>query len=118
MTEAEAAIADLDAALADVGEDVTLIRFSDDGLQTPLYEVPCRAAVRAHAPQQLLRMAGDAPDSQVILSPTSLSGRFPGHPRRDDRVMLDRGRRPTTIQEVAPISVAGTIVRFELQVRG
>ena len=116
MTEAEAAINDLDRELEAVGEDVTLIRFSDDGLQTPLCEVPCRAGVRAYAPQQLQTMAGAARDSQVILSPTSLKG-FPGLPRRDDRVVLDKGRRQTNVQTVAPINVAGTLVRLELQVR-
>lgn len=131
MTEAEAAIADLDAALAEVGEDVPLQRMTlgPNGLQIP-FEAKCRAVVRGYTPQELIAGSGiQQGDSLVILSPTDIEkaqwpGAQVGTPVGDVRVPLPsrdkiviQGKQRAIIAAV-PFYTGGELVRIELQARG
>jgi len=114
MTEAQACIADLDAALAECGENVVLQRLvtDDAGVQFAAYQVdPCRANVRSSQPQDL-----EAPNTLVILSPTDLTrALFPGLPERGDRIII--AGRANTVEIVTPFSVGGILVRIEIMCR-
>jgi hypothetical protein len=117
MTEAEACIADLDAALAQYGDTIRLQRLTSgpDGTRIP-FEVTCPARVNSFAPQELVVFTGDAPNTRVIISPTPLTqAQWPAPPQKDDRIFIDG--REASIEIVAPISVSGQVVRYELQCR-
>lgn len=110
-------IARLDAALVRRGQDIVLQRLSTDeaGVQTMTDQVdPCRAAVRAHAPQELDPVSGEAPETTVIISPSSLIY-FPGLPVKDDRLII--GGKPNNVETVSPILVGGTLVRIDMTCR-
>lgn len=132
MTEAEAAIRDLDSALAEAGENIRLQRLTlgPNGAQIP-FEVTCRASVRQYQPSEL---AGGIiqGDSLVILSPTEIiKAQWPGGtpqssdadkrvPRggagQGDKVIIQG--RARNIEAAAPYYLAGELVRIELQCRG
>lgn len=124
MSEASAALADLDAALAQFGQTVTLQRMATgpDGKQV-VNECLCRAVVRLEEPSALTRVSDDAPDSMVILSPTMLASRqwpgpgLPPLPRRDDKLIDIRGFT-MNVEAVVPFDIGGQIVRIELRCRG
>lgn len=112
----EGTIARLDASLSRRGEDVVLQRFTIvDGAQLVAYQVdPWRVQVRAGSPQQLQSYPGEAPNTQVIASPTGLAT-WPGLPAKDDRLII-RGR-PNNIETVSPIYVDGVLVRINIECR-
>lgn len=122
--DAKREIADLDLELAEVGQTVTLQRMTtdNDGAQTP-FPVACLAVVKLKEPSDLAQAAGDAPDTEVILSPTPLmKANWPGVglpplPRRDDQVIDVRGFK-MNVEAVMPYDVGGQIVRIELRCRG
>lgn len=111
MFTATEAIAQLDAALLKAGEDVAL-QVTAAGATSST--VTARAFVRGYKPDQL---AGDIKqgDGKVILSPTGLAAA----PKQNDRVVVGgAGKVPRNVVAVETIRLAGTIVRYELQVRG
>jgi hypothetical protein len=117
MTEADACIADLDAALAEYGSTVRLQRMTSgpNGTSIP-FEVVCPAQVNAFAPQELVVISGDAPTSKVTISPTPLlQAQWPAPPLKDDRIFIEG--RPANVEVVASLSVGGKIVRYDLQCR-
>lgn len=128
MTEAEAAIRDLDAALAEVGEDIRLQRLTlgPNGTQIP-FEVTCRAAVRQYQPSELTDGVIQG-DSHIIISPTEIiKAQWPGAtpqssdvdkrvPRKGDRVIVQG--RARAVEAAAPFYLGGELVRLELQCRG
>lgn len=120
MSEARNCIYDLDHALREFGEVIQLQRLSTDpdtGARTVTNQANCRAVVRAHQPQELVPMSGEAPNTLIIMSPTDLSrAMWPGLPVKDDRVLI--GGSANNIEIVAPFFVGGTLVRLELQARG
>lgn len=130
MTEAESLIADLDAALAESGEDVLLqhLTLGPAGTQIP-FSVTCRAVVRGYTPEELIAGSGIIQkDRRVILSPTEITGAgWPGPmpvatdvdkriPRNGDRVI--RNGLPMMVQAAEGIYVQGVLVRIEAQARG
>lgn len=116
MTEAESCIAELDQALFEVGEPVTLqkIAVDADGAETITLAADVRANVRASKPQDL--EASDVTDIDVILSPTGLEA-F-GIPTRDDRLILGTTGMACNILNIAPIFVTGTLARIDMKCRG
>ena len=113
---ADSCIAELDSALDDVGESVTLQKIGVDatGAETVLLEVGCIANVRAAIPQDLEH--SDVTDINVVISPTGLAG-F-GVPTRDDRLVLGVSGTVCNMLEIAPIYVMGVLVRCNLKCRG
>jgi hypothetical protein len=117
MFDARGIIADLDEALSQFGETVTLTRFTDgpNGTRIP-FSVDCQAFVRANAPQELDPISGDAPNTKVIMSPTQIArAQWPGPPQKDDR-MLIQGHM-ANVEIVSPIFIGGQLVRLDLQCR-
>ena len=125
MSAPSALIDLLDRSLAEYGQDVVLQRLVTDaaGVQTIAYEAnPCRATVRAHAPQALDAMIESASSSSVVMSPTDLVRA--GWPERDDGLPVpvkdDRlliAGRPNNVETVSPIQVDGILVRIDLTCR-
>lgn len=114
-------IATLDEVLAEYGEDVVLRRVTS-GVNN---DITCRASVRAVSPEQL--MAGVKQDnSNVIISPTEIiDNGWPGTasdvsdvrvPNTNDWLVI--AGRPRKIEFVAPIYVAGELVRMDIRVTG
>lgn len=126
MSEAEAALADLDAALAEIGETVRLQRLT--GTQQIPFEVECHAVVRGYAPAEVAGSIAEG-DSKIIISPSEIiASGWPGPgvvgaterdrrvPRRGDRIII--AGRARNIEAAAPFYVADVLVRIELQARG
>src|SRR5690349_5917349 len=112
-----AAIAALDRHLARHGQDIVLQRLATDseGVVTVTAEQTCRAAVTAGtAPQSLDPMSGEAPNTKIIMSPTSLVG-WVGLPAKDDRILIESV--PNNIEIVTPRLINGQLVRIELETR-
>ena len=116
----------LDRGLAARGEDVVLRRISGSGPSATSVDVTCRAVVRGYRPEELVGGIAQG-DSQVILSPSEIrlsgwpdpDGSPSGSaslPRKGDKLIVQGRMR--TIEAVAPIQVAGELVRIDLQVRG
>lgn len=101
-------IADLDAALAQAGEDV-LIHTVAAGV--PDAGASARASVRGYKPDEL---AGDInqSDRKLVLSPTDV----PTPPEEDDKVTI--AGKTFNIEAVEAIRVQNVLVRIELQARG
>lgn len=117
MTEAQACIADLDAALAEFGDAVRLQRMTSgpNGSRIP-FEVVCRARVNSFAPQELTAFTGEAPPTKVTISPTPLlRAQWPLPPQKDDRIFINE--RPANVEIVAELSIGGVVVRYDLQCR-
>ena len=119
-------ISALDRGLAARGEDVVLRRISGSGATATSVDVTCRAVVRGYRPEELVGGIAQG-DSQVILSPSEIrasgwpdpDGSPSGSaslPRKGDKLIVQGRMR--TIEAVAPILVAGELVRIDLQVRG
>jgi hypothetical protein len=107
-------IADLDAALARRGEDVTVRRYTaPSGTPRPKTDIATRATVRAVKPEEL---AGeiDQTASKVVLSPTGLGALLPL--RKGDKIVIQGDERHVELPK--PIVVGGTLVRIELMVTG
>jgi hypothetical protein len=124
--EALAAIADLDQALLEVGEDATLRRMQlVAGVQSVLSSVDVRIVMRQYGPQELVGGITQG-DSFVILSPSEIiAANWPGTvtspgdkrvPKHGDQLIVQGIAR--TVQTGTPFYIAGALVRLELQVRG
>jgi hypothetical protein len=129
MDEAAAAIADLDSALAEAGQDVILRRIVGSGTALVNIDVKCRASVRTYRLKEEQIDAGIATAVQLVtISPTQINeaqwpgGGLPGQsvspsiPRRNDKMIIDG--RPRNVEAVEPMSVGNQIVRFNLEVVG
>ena len=127
MTEAEQAIADLDAALAADGEWIELWR--ETGTQKISFKVKCRAFVRGYTAQELVGGISQT-DSKLILSPTEIiHARWPGPnssatptnqdrrvPRKGDAVVIAGRKR--AVEAAGGIYLSGALVRIEMRVLG
>jgi hypothetical protein len=101
-------IADLDAALARVGQTVQLRKTN-----SATGQLAVRARVRFYKPNEIVGIIQQG-DSKVILSPTGLSD-F-GVPPQNGFVVVNNS--PRRIIAPNPIYVDDMLVRIELQVRG
>lgn len=119
-------ISALDRGLAARGQDVILRRISGSGPSATSIDVACRAVVRGYRPEELVGGIAQG-DSQVILSPSEIRssgwpdpGGLPSGsaslPKKGDKLIVQGRMR--TIEAVAPIQVAGELVRIDLQIRG
>jgi hypothetical protein len=120
---ADEVLGELDAALAEVGETVRLLRMTGTGAQSRvLQEVSCRMTLRGYAPNEVVQGSGiTQQDQRMILSPTRLiAENWPGDgkyvPRAGDRIVSTRG--VLTVQAAAGIYVDDRLVRIEGQARG
>ena len=127
MTEAEQAIADLDAALATDGEWVELWR--ETGTQKIPFKVRCRASVRTLDAKELV--GGLTQDSsRVVISPTEIvRAGWPGPnssatPTNQDRRVPKRGDKAKIAGKLRNIEVVRAkyeddrLVRIEMDVLG
>ena len=125
--EAALAIAELDQALADVGQDIELHRLV--GTQLIPIKVRCRAIVRRYRADELVGGITQN-DDRVILSPTEIiRAGWPGPnssatPTERDRRVPRKGDKaviagvPRNIEVAMPVYVDNELVRIELQVLG
>ena len=127
VTEAEQAIADLDAALAADGEWIELWR--ETGTQKIPFKVKCRAFVRGYTAQELVGGISQT-DSKLILSPTEITrSGWPGPnssatstnqdrrvPRKGDAVVIAGRKR--AVEAAGGIYLGGELVRIEMRVLG
>jgi hypothetical protein len=125
---ASEAIADLDAALAENGEDIILRRVVGTANQV-FIDVPCRAFARGYAPQQLVGGITQT-DLFVILSPTQIDraqwpGGQPPSVNTDPRVPnKNRGDRAKVrgvwrmVEAAQGICIGPALVRIEMRVVG
>jgi hypothetical protein len=127
VSEAADALAALDDALADVGQDIKLRRTT--GTQKIPFEVTCRAIVRGYAPEELIGGITQQ-DSFVILSPSEIERKgWPGPnssatPTNKDRRIPHKGDAvtingaPRNVEAAVGIYVSNDLVRIEMRVRG
>ena len=127
MTDAEQAIADLDAALASDGEWIELWR--ETGTQKIPFKVRCRAFVRGYAAQELVGGIAQT-DSKIVMSPTEIiRAGWPGPnssatPTNQDRRMPRKGDgvviagRKRAVEAAGGIYVAAELVKIEMRVLG
>jgi hypothetical protein len=127
MTDAEQAIADLNAALASDGEWIELWR--ETGSQKIPFKVKCRAFVRGFTAQELVGGISQT-DSKIVMSPTEITrSGWPGPnssamptnqdrrvPRKGDAVIISGRKR--TVETAGGIYLAGELVRIEMRVLG
>jgi hypothetical protein len=120
---ADEALSELDAALAEAGETVRLLRMTGTGAQSRvLKEVSCRMVLRGYQPNEVVQGSGiTQQDQRMILSPTEIvAANWPGDgryvPRAGDRLVSNRG--VLTIQSAAGIYVDDRLVRIEGTARG
>ena len=127
VTEAEQAIADLDAALAADGEWIELQRLTGTALIP--FKVTCRAFVRGYTAQELIGGISQT-DSKLILSPTEITrSGWPGPnssatstnqdrrmPRKGDAVIISGRKR--AVETAGGIYLASELVRIEMRVLG
>jgi hypothetical protein len=123
MSMADEAITELDAALAEVGETVRLLRMTGTGAQSRvLKEVSCRMVLRGYQPNEVVQGSGiTQQDQRAIFSASPIiAANWPGDgryvPRAGDRLVSNRG--VLTIQAAAGLYVDNRLVRIEAQVRG
>jgi hypothetical protein len=120
---ADEVIGELDAALAEAGETVRLLRMTGTGAQSRvLKEVSCRMVLRGYRPSEVSQGSGiTQQDQKAIFSPTPIiAANWPGDgryvPRNGDRLISTRG--VLTVQAAAGVIVDDRLVRIEAQVRG
>jgi hypothetical protein len=123
MSLADEALSELDAALAEAGETVRLLRMTGTGAQSRVQkEVTCRMTLRGYAPNEVVQGSGiTQQDQRMILSPTQIiAANWPGDgryvPRAGDRIISNRG--VLTIQSAAGVYVDDRLVRIEGTARG
>lgn len=122
-------IAALDRSLAIAGEPATLRRTVGSANQAD-FDVAVTAHVRGYKGDELTG-AIEQHDLKVIISPTEIiAAGWPGPssvhaseagidkrvPKRGDTVII--AGRTYNVESAAPMRMAGTLVRIELQVRG
>jgi hypothetical protein len=110
-------IADLDEAVAEAGQDITLRRVTGTSQQAS-FEVKIRAAVRGYRPNEIVNGSGIIQgDRKVIMSPTEMLDRkWPWPPKNGDKAVINGST--VAVQSVNQVVVGGELVRIELQVRG
>lgn len=115
MTTPASLIADLDAALADAGETVTIRRYTaPSGTPRPKTDITTvPAAVRPVKPDELV---GDIQQSDrvVVLSPTLIGALLPL--KIGDKVLIAGAE--ANVQYPGHIRVRDVVVRIKLMVRG
>jgi hypothetical protein len=129
MSEADDAIADLDSALADYGQDIVLRRVVGLGANVANLDVKCRASVRTWRLKEEQIVAGvEQAVVIVVISPTQIAnaqwpgGSTPGQsidpsiPRRNDKLVI--AGRLQNIDAVETIRMGSQAVRFEMSVAG
>ncbi len=129
MSDADACIAALDAALEANGEDVVLRRVVGQGTATANIDVKCRALVRTWRLREEQIVAGiDQAVVLVTISPTPIvnaqwpGGVIPGQtvdpsvPRRNDSLII--AGRLRNIDAVERLAIGGQAVRYDMQVLG
>ena len=128
MTDAEQAIADLDAALAADGERIELWRETGTTTKIP-FKVRLRAFVRGYTAQEFVGGISQT-DSKLILSPTEITcSGWPGPnssamstnqdrrvPRKGDAVVIAGRKR--AVEAAGGIYLGGELVRIEMRVLG
>lgn len=116
MSAASEAIADLDAELAETGQNVTLRRLVANGADITR---PFRAFVRGYRPDELVGGI-DQGDTLVVMSPTGLPTEFADADatrlRQNDLIEIDGKER--NVEYVDPVRINGTLVRINALVRG
>lgn len=111
----ETLIRDLDNALRDAGQTVTLRHLTlGPGGQQFHFDVTTRGNVRPVKPEQLIANI-DQSQRKVILSPTGLTA-FPMPIRKNDKCLIDG--TVTNVEFAKPIRVDDVVVRIELTVTG
>ena len=127
MITPESIIADLDFALAEAGENVTLRR--NAGTQLIPFDVEnIKAIMRGYAASELVGEITQQ-DQSFILSPTEINRyQWPGFrtgttsaiddrvPRKNDIIISSRGK--LTVQAATGIYVQNVLVRIEGRARG
>jgi hypothetical protein len=127
LTDPQSLIDDLDAALADAGEDVTLRRLR--GTPQVATDVVCRAVLRGYADRELVGGMITEQDQHFILSPTQINAAgWPGaaadtNTTADQRVPINGDRMLTTRGWMTVMTAGGfydqnVLVRIEGRVRG
>lgn len=132
MADPNDLIDELDRALDETGEDITLRHVSGTGDAQTFTDVKCRARVLALTLEEIA--AGIAQDNQsVIISPTQINdagwpgavlqqGSPPFNPdSRIPRINIDQAiiqGRSRTITFVNPLFINGTLVRINMRVSG
>lgn len=115
MTTPASLIADLDAALADAGETVTIRRYTaPTGTPRPKIDVASvPAAIRPVKPDELV---GDVQqtDRLVVLSPSMIEALLPL--KIGDKVLIAGAE--ANVQFAGHIRVQDVVVRLKLMVRG
>lgn len=129
MTAAEREIADLDAALAQDGQPITLRRVLSVDTETYV-DVTCQAFVRGYQPNELVNGITQQ-DRSVILSPTQINAaEWPGDDpvsvevpdaripsrNRGDKCVIDTIE--CAVQSAQGIWIGSTLVRIDMRVRG
>jgi hypothetical protein len=115
MSFADEFIADLDWMIAEVGEEVRLQRLTTgpEG-EAIAFEAVFLANVRSASPTDLVEPG--ARETAVVISPTALlESRFPGLPRRDDRIIIQG--IAMAVVEVAPVYIGKSLARVRLNCR-
>lgn len=116
-------IADLDGALAQGGETITLKRafLESDGETQNYWAVQCAAKVVLYQPQEIIDAGGGVQDTLIIISPTQmLAAGWPVPPVKDDQIFLGDGTDDTTrgnVEIVGQERWQGQTVRYELKCR-
>lgn len=113
MTPANA-IAMLDRQMAEHGQPVVLRRVAAN---LPTIEKAVAAFVRGYKSYELVGGIQQG-DTMVIISPTTLAGSpfASAIPRSGDKMTFDGRLR--NVQMVDLVTIAGTVVRINIQVRG
>lgn len=122
-------IADLDAALADVGQDIVLRRIVGKGANAQNVDVTCRAVVRPVDAKQLIGTITQT-DLSVVISPTQIiEAQWPGGqpvsgaqigdrrvPTTDDKILIFSVHHQIVVSK--PIYVGRDLVRIDLIIKG
>lgn len=108
-------IAELDAALAEVGQDVVLRRYLGPGVTNPV-DVTCRARITDYTTQTLAGNIAQG-DRRAIISPTeATAASWPLPVRVGDKLVING--REFNIEGRNSFAPQNVVVRIELQVRG
>lgn len=109
----EGAIASLDRQIARHGQPITLRRVVANA---PAIEATLYGFVRGYRPDELVGGIQQG-DTEVVLSPSRLKAAgWMSDPKRLDKVIV--AGRIRNVENAVPIYIRGTVVRYNLQVRG
>lgn len=116
ITPAEA-IAELDRALVETGQDVTLRRYTaPSGTPRPKIDLPVRGFVRPVEELTVKELVGNitTPYFEVILSPTGTAALLPIV--RGDKIVIDGKER--NVEMPRRITMDNVLVRMKIMVAG